>query len=341
MGGMSFGAQELFSMYSERAAGGDTSLPLISGWFKVLSKKQANAWFELAVPDEGDFRSTSVKQSHGLKSTDGHGSAHSASHHGVGGKVRQRRQSAFEANALDSFDASTAPAAAAAPSAAGGKKMVASESLTDYNLKKVLGQGSFGKVFLAENKRSKKLYAIKSLQKVNVIENNDVADTITEKQILSIGSDADCQFITGLHATFQDLGHLYFVMEFVSGGDLMFAMADGEFPEATCAFYSAEVLLALWFLHSKGIVYRDLKLDNVMLAADGHVKVADFGMCKQGMDYGVHTNTFCGVRLRVFVCLCTRVRCALCIAHRVRCACAFVARVHGVKMACAALHFDQ
>lgn len=292
MGGMSFGAQELFAMYNERAAGGDTSLSLVSGWFKVLSKKQANAWFELAVPDEGDFRSTSVKLSHGLKSTDSHGSAHGVLHHEGGGAVPRRRKSVFEATALESFEKSTAAAAVPAPSAA--KKVLATESLTDYNLKKVLGQGSFGKVFLAENKRTKKFYAIKSLQKVNVIENNDVADTITEKQILAIGAEADCQFITGLHATFQDVGHLFFVMEFVSGGDLMFAMADGELSEPTCAFYTAEVLLALWFLHDKGIIYRDLKLDNVMLAADGHVKVADFGMCKQGMGYGEYTSTFCG-----------------------------------------------
>jgi serine/threonine protein kinase len=83
--------------------------------------------------------------------------------------------------------------------------------------------------------------------------------------------------------------------------DMMFAMQDGELPEPAVAFYTGETLLALFFLHDKGIVYRDLKLDNIMLAADGHVKVADMGMCKENLPYvyllcwwGANHEIFCG-----------------------------------------------
>ncbi|EGD75514.1 AGC/PKC/ALPHA protein kinase [Salpingoeca rosetta] len=166
-------------------------------------------------------------------------------------------------------------------------------SITDYHLLKVLGRGSFGKVFLAERKTDKKLVAIKALHKLRVIEDDDVAATITERTVLGYGRSAP--FMIELVCAFQSQSSLFFVMGLVAGGDMMFhAMQQGSFSEKATTFYAAEISCALQYLHDKGIIYRDLKLDNVMLDEEGHVRLADFGLCKLGLSEGERTSTFCG-----------------------------------------------
>uniref|UniRef100_A0A3B4YRG7 Serine/threonine-protein kinase N2-like n=1 Tax=Seriola lalandi dorsalis TaxID=1841481 RepID=A0A3B4YRG7_SERLL len=166
--------------------------------------------------------------------------------------------------------------------------------MEDFKYISVLGRGHFGKVLLAEFKKTGKLYAIKALKKRDIVTRDEVDSLMSEKRIFEMINASRHPFLVNLHGCFQTGDHVCFVMEYLPGGDLMIHIHNNVFTEAQTRFYSACVLLGLEFLHLNKIIYRDLKLDNLLMDTDGFVKITDFGLCKEGMGHGDRTSTFCG-----------------------------------------------
>uniref|UniRef100_A0A8C6L8J1 Protein kinase C n=1 Tax=Nothobranchius furzeri TaxID=105023 RepID=A0A8C6L8J1_NOTFU len=165
--------------------------------------------------------------------------------------------------------------------------------LGDFELIRVIGRGSYAKVLLVRLKKTEQAYAMKVVKKELVHDDEDIDWVQTEKHVFEQASMNP--FLVGLHSCFQTESRLFLVIEYVNGGDLMFHMQrQRKLPEDHARFYAAEICIALNFLHEKGIIYRDLKLDNVLLDHEGHVKLTDYGMCKEGIRPGDTTSTFCG-----------------------------------------------
>jgi len=186
--------------------------------------------------------------------------------------------------------AEDAPEGSGANSGQANSNMV---SLADFDLIKVIGRGSYAKVLMVELRSTRRIYAMKVIKKELVTDDEDIDWVQTEKHVFETASNHP--FLVGLHSCFQTESRLFFVIEFVRGGDLMFHMQrQRRLPEEHARFYSAEICLALNYLHERGIIYRDLKLDNVLLDHEGHIKLTDYGMCKEGIRTGDTTSTFCG-----------------------------------------------
>uniref|UniRef100_A0A8C7PEH6 protein kinase C n=1 Tax=Oncorhynchus mykiss TaxID=8022 RepID=A0A8C7PEH6_ONCMY len=167
-------------------------------------------------------------------------------------------------------------------------------SLKDFKCVAVLGRGHFGKVLLAEYKSTGEMFAIKALKKGDIVARDEVDSLMCEKRIFETVNSVRHPFLVNLFACFQTQEHVCFVMEYAAGGDLMMHIHADVFSEPRAIFYAACVVLGLQFLHEHEIVYRDLKLDNLLLDTEGYVKIADFGLCKEGMGFRDRTSTFCG-----------------------------------------------
>ncbi|XP_078504759.1 serine/threonine-protein kinase LATS1 [Lissotriton helveticus] len=142
---------------------------------------------------------------------------------------------------------------------------------------KTLGIGAFGEVCLARKTDTNALYATKTLRKKDVLLRNQVAHVKAERDILA---EADNEWVVRLYYSFQDKDNLYFVMDYIPGGDMMSLLIRmGIFPENLARFYIAELTCAVESVHKMGFIHRDIKPDNILIDRDGHIKLTDFGLC--------------------------------------------------------------
>ena len=174
--------------------------------------------------------------------------------------------------------------------AAGARKIF---SLESFNIIKVIGKGSFGKVFLVREKATNTIFAMKVLKKDYIIRKNQVEHTKTERSVLG---HVKHPYIVGLAKAFQTADKLFFVLDYCAGGELFFHLGRvGRFPEDRAKFYAAQIALALEHVHSRDIIYRDLKPENVLLDEKGNVRLTDFGLSKEGVSGSTSGATsFCG-----------------------------------------------
>lgn len=164
---------------------------------------------------------------------------------------------------------------------------------SDFEFLKMIGKGSFGKVLLAKHKKEGQTYAIKVLAKKMILKRNEKAHIMCERNVLL--KNLNHPFLVGLRYSFQSKDKLYFVLDYVNGGELFFHLQkERYFSESRAKFYAAEITSALGYLHSENIVYRDLKPENILLDAEGHIVLTDFGLCKDNLSGRQTTNTFCG-----------------------------------------------
>ncbi|KAM4029005.1 serine/threonine-protein kinase Sgk3 isoform 1-T1 [Anomaloglossus baeobatrachus] len=164
---------------------------------------------------------------------------------------------------------------------------------TDFEYLRLIGKGSFGKVVLTRGKNDGKYYAVKILQKKVILNKKEQKHIMAERNVLL--KNVKHPFLVCLHYSFQTSDKLFFVLDFINGGELFFHLQrERYFAEPRALFYAAEIGSALGYLHSIEIIYRDLKPENILLDSKGHIVLTDFGLCKEGISNSDKTLTFCG-----------------------------------------------
>jgi serine/threonine protein kinase len=168
-------------------------------------------------------------------------------------------------------------------------------TLNDFKILKTIGKGSFGKVLMVQNQKTKKFYAMKILKKSLLRKQNQVFHTKTEREILERTTHP---FIVKLHYAFQNSEKLFILTEYMQGGELYYHLRRQRvFNENKARFYACEIVLAIEYLHKQRIIYRDLKPENILLDRDGHIKLTDFGLSKivvPEVDKDDRAFTICG-----------------------------------------------
>ncbi|KAM0672164.1 Serine/threonine kinase [Ordospora colligata] len=167
-------------------------------------------------------------------------------------------------------------------------------SIDNFEIIRVLGRGSFGKVVLAKHSDYEEPLAIKILKKEKFVNSKDLMFLEVERNVLRKVSLSSNPFLISMKFWFQDSESIFLVMEYLSGGDLLHHVMNKSFCKEQIKQYASEMLLAIEFLHKEGIIFRDLKLDNIMLCGDGHIKLVDFGLCKENIGPFGTTFTYCG-----------------------------------------------
>jgi protein-serine/threonine kinase len=168
------------------------------------------------------------------------------------------------------------------------------KSMDDFQPLKLVGKGSFGKVILVKYFNNDKIYAMKILDKEEIIRRKQIKHTKTERLLLE---KLNHPFIAQLQFAFQDTKKLYLVTEFMQGGELFFHIKRRTgFKEVSAKFYMSQIFLAIDYLHKNGYIYRDLKPENILIDKEGNIKLTDFGLSKVISNNGDinTTNTLCG-----------------------------------------------
>ncbi|XP_066592015.1 cAMP-dependent protein kinase catalytic subunit alpha-like [Prorops nasuta] len=170
-----------------------------------------------------------------------------------------------------------------------GQKLSANGKLDEFECFRTVGTGAFGRVILVKNKKHSEYYAMKILDKENIVKQKQVPHTLNEIKLLR---SMNFPFVVYMEFYFTDYSYIYMVLPFISGGEMFSHLRKmGKFDEPLAKFYGAQVTLALEYMHHCGLVYRDLKPENILIDSDGYIKLTDFGFGKM---IDGRTWTLCG-----------------------------------------------